>query len=72
MSETTTEYILENFGHLLTNAGGNEPAELLRRLNTDDNLVTTNLPVFTMAVAVQAQVHLLKELIETGRLSSEP
>lgn len=65
----STEAVLAKYGPQLTNTGGNDPADLLHRLNTEDNLVRTNLPVFTCAVAVQAQVELLKKLVEAGDLS---
>ncbi|AWN07800.1 hypothetical protein HOT31_gp130 [Microbacterium phage Hendrix] len=53
------ERIVEKYGHLLNNTGGNEPLELLRRLNTEERLMTTNMPVAVLAIAVQSQISLL-------------
>lgn len=64
-----TKLVIEKFGHLLNNTGGNDPLALLNRYHTDDNLMKTNIFVFTMATAVDAQVTLLRRLMKEGILS---
>ena len=55
--------ILNNYGSLLNNTGGNDPAELLLDFYNDENLLATNIVRYLMAMAVLAQVILIKTLI---------
>jgi hypothetical protein len=59
---------MERYRPLVGQTGGNSLEELLQRLDTEKNLIRTNLPVFVLAVAVQAQVHLLQRLHREGLL----
>lgn len=61
--------VAQKYAHLLNNTGGNDPMDLLRRLDTERNLATTNIFVFTLAAAVQSQVTLLRRLEKEGMLS---
>lgn len=56
--------IVERFGDRLTNTGGNDPLDLLEDLANprNTNLVAVNLPRFCLAMAVSAQVSLLRVL----------
>lgn len=63
-----TVKIVEKYGHLLTNTGGNEPIDLLRQLNTNDRLMSVNVVVFVLAVGVQSQIGLLARLEKEGLL----
>lgn len=60
--------IITKYGHLLTNTGGNDPQELLSRLENEPRLMTTNSFVFLMAAAVDAQLDLLTRLVNEGLL----
>lgn len=64
-----TVSVIEKYGHLMNNTGGNEPLELLRRLNDDDRLMSTNIVVATLAMGIHAQVQLLKTLEKNGLLT---
>lgn len=59
------------FRGMLLNTGGNDPEELLYRLENERNLASTNIFVFTMAVSVESQVKLIKKLIHKGKLKLE-
>lgn len=54
--DETTVHIVEKYGHLLNNTGGNDPIDLLRDLATNDRLMTVNLPVAVLAIAVKSQI----------------
>lgn len=66
--------LLEKYGHLLTNTGGNDPADLLndlQRPGTDERpnrLMSSNIVRFTLAVGVASQVSLLSALEKGGLL----
>ena len=60
--------VVEKYGHLLNNTGGNDPIDLLRDLNTNDRLLTVNMPVAILAIAVQGQLGLLIRLEKEGLL----
>lgn len=60
--------VAAEYGHLLNNTGGNEPLELLTRLNREERLMTTNLPVAVLAIAVQSQISLILTLEKEGLL----
>ena len=61
--------ILNNYGSLLNNTGGNDPAELLLDFfNHDKNMFATNIVRYVLAMAVFAQVALIKTLIREGLL----
>ena len=60
--------VVEKYGHLLNNTGGNDPIDLLRDLNTNDRLLTVNMPVAILAIAVQSQLGLLIRLEKEGLL----
>lgn len=66
-----TDEIIAAYGHLLTNTGGNDPAELLDDLAKDRRMASTNVVRFTLAVAVQSQVDLLKRLHREGLLAGD-
>lgn len=66
--DETTVHIVEKYGHLLNNTGGNDPIDLLRRLATNENLMTVNLPVAVLAIAVLSQIRLLARLEKEGLL----
>ena len=55
--------ILNKYGTLLNNTGGNDPAELLLDFYHDENLFATNIVRYLWAMAVDAQVYLIKTLI---------
>lgn len=59
---------MEPYRALITNTGGNEVEDLIDRLDNEDHLATVNLPVFTLAAAVQAQIGLLNNLHRAGLL----
>ena len=64
--------IVATYGHLLVNTGGNDPLDLLQRLQwpgdgaRKNRLMTTNVVVFILATGVQAQVTLLARLKKEG------
>ena len=66
--------IVERYGDLFTNTGGNDPLDLLQDLQrpgTDDRpnrLASSNVVRFTLAVAAQAQAALLARLEDLGRI----
>lgn len=53
---------------LLNNTGGNDPQNLLDRLNNEDRLMHTNVVVAVLASMCQAQLTLLLRLKEEGLL----
>lgn len=53
---------------LLNNTGGNKPEDLLRRLDTEEHLMQTNVVVAVLASMCEAQVGLLRRLHEEGLL----
>lgn len=67
--------LIERYGELLTNTGGNDPAELLQDLQrpgTDakpNRLMSTNVVRFVLAVSVQSQLALLAGLQREGMLA---
>lgn len=67
--DMTEDEVIEKFGHLLNNTGGNEPRELLHRYRTTDNLAQTNIFVFTLGVSVTSQLTLLRTLLKEGIIS---
>ena len=71
---TTSQQInlIARFGSLLTNTGGNDPAELLYRLETEKNLASTNLVLFVLASSVSSQVGLLSKMEKEGLLPASP
>ena len=60
--------ILNNYGSLFNNTGGNPPAELLEDIYNNKNLFATNIVRGLLAMAVLAQVTLIKTLIREGLL----
>ena len=60
--------VVEKYGHLINNTGGNEPLDLLERLNRNERLMTTNMPVAVLAIAVQSQISLILTLEKEGLL----
>ena len=60
--------ILNNYGSLLNNTGGNDPAELLEDFYNHENMFATNIVRYLLAMAVLAQVTLIKTLIREGLL----
>lgn len=68
--------LVEQYGRLFNNTGGNDPLGLLNDLQnpgTDDRpnrLASVNVVRFTLAVAVQTQVNLLHRLVEEGLLTT--
>jgi hypothetical protein len=63
-----TVQIVQEYGHLLNNTGGNNPLDLLRQMHTERYLPSTNVVVWSLAMAVNAQVNLIKRLKEEGLL----
>ena len=59
---------MEPYRELINNTGGNEVEDLINRLATETHLASTNIVVFTIAVAVQSQVRLLAILHQEGLL----
>ena len=55
--------ILNNYGSLLNNTGGNPPVELLEDFYNDEHMFATNIVRYLLATAVLAQVTLIKTLI---------
>jgi len=64
----TKEEIVAKYGHLINNTGGNDPLELVKRLE-EPRLMSTNVVVFTLAVAVEGQIALLQRLDKEGLLA---
>lgn len=64
----TDKEIVEKYGHLLTNTGGNDPLELVGDLDTDKYMMQTNVVRFVLATAVLSQISLLKRMHEEGLL----
>lgn len=64
----TPEEVVEKYGHMLVNTGGNDPLALVHRLDTERNLMSTNVVVFVLATAVLSQIHLLQRMHEAGVL----
>lgn len=64
----TEDQLIARYGDLLVNTGGNDPAELLHRLDTEKHLAATNVVVFTLATAVRSQLRLLANLRQAGLL----
>ena len=60
--------VLEEFGEMLANTGGNDPADLIHRLRTEKHLMVTNVVVFTLATAVMSQVDLIQRLKLTRKV----
>ena len=60
--------ILNNYGSLLNSTGGNDPAELLLDFYNDEHMFATNIVRYLLAMAVYAQVTLIKTLIREGLL----
>lgn len=63
---------LESYRRFIFNTGGTAVEDLLFRLDTQPKLSITNMPVFIMAVSVEAQVNLLKRLYAEGKLTEGP
>lgn len=70
--------IIERYGDMLHNTGGNDPRDLLQRYQRPDTpgrpnrLASTNVVVFTLAVGVAGQIALLSNLERKGRLGVRP
>ena len=60
--------VIEEFGELFNNTGGNPPAELLEDLENDERMFSTNIVRYLLAVAVQSQVTLILRLKAEGLL----
>jgi hypothetical protein len=61
--------VIETYGHLFNNTGGNDPLDLLNRFNEPGSTIArTNFVVFTLATAVHAQVLLIVTLVKKGLL----
>ena len=70
-----TVLVVEKYRDQFTNTGGNDPLELLLDLQPytngrDNRLMTTNIVRFVLAVGIQAQVGLIRSLIDAGKLPS--
>lgn len=63
---------MEPYRDFIGETGGNSVEDLLHRLKTTEQLAFTNLPVFALAISVQAQVTMLARLHEAGLLRGEP
>lgn len=63
-----TERIAATYGEHLVNTGGNDPLDLLHRLETEKNLLATNLPVAMLAISVSSQISMIKRLENAGLL----
>lgn len=62
--------LAETYGDMITNTGGNAPMDLVNRLESDgQRLAHTNIVVYTMAMAVEAQLNLLDRLQSAGMLA---
>ena len=59
---------LERYRDLIYNTGGNTVEDLINRLRKHDNLIVTNFPVWSLAVAVESQIILLQRLHAGGLL----
>ena len=66
--------VVDRFGSLLNNTGGNDPLDLLNdflRRGTEDRpnrLMTTNVVRWSLAMGVYCQVILLRDLVDKGFL----
>ncbi|QLF82689.1 hypothetical protein SEA_CICADA_6 [Microbacterium phage Cicada] len=60
--------LINEFRDLFTNTGGNEPETLIRKYRTDNNLIATNIVVFTLAQDVEGQLRMLGRLRATGKI----
>lgn len=63
--------VLEQYGDLLNNTGGNDPRDLLEDFLVDERMASANVVRFTLAVAVGSQVQLLAALMEAGLIPRE-
>ena len=59
---------VQPYRDLISDHGGNEPEELLWRLEHEKNLTHTNIVVFSLAIMVQAQVSLIHRMVLKGIL----
>lgn len=64
-------HLIARYEQYLNNTGGNPAAELLTDLETNDNMIGTNLVRYLLAFAVQSQVELLRVLEDAGLLHPE-
>ena len=62
--------LVEKYGDLLNNTGGNDPLDLLNDFNKPqpNNLMAVNVVRFVLAMAVHSQIVLLGTLEREGRL----
>lgn len=69
--KTDEREMVERFGHLLNNTGGNDPLDLLNDFNrpSPNNLMAVNIVRFTLAMGVHTQVGLLRRLINEGLIN---
>jgi hypothetical protein len=60
--------ILQKWGHLLNNTGGNAPADLLNQIQSQKgaDLLQTNLPVYLLAFGVHTQIQVIHTLQSRG------
>ena len=72
MTTPLQNHIIARFGSLLSNTGGNDPAELLDALETETNMAYTNDFRFVLASAVSSQVGLLARMEKEGLLPVSP
>ena len=63
--------VLETYGHLFNNTGGNPPIELLEDLRDDTRMFSTNIVRYLLAFAVEAQVELVRTLQAEGVLLTQ-
>lgn len=59
---------IKRYGHLFNNTGGNDPMDLLNDFNkpSPNNLMRVNIVRFTLAMAVHAQVGIIRTLHDEG------
>ena len=54
--------LIDQFGDILVNTGGNDPRDLISDLATDKNMMSTNIVRFILAAGVSSQVALLERM----------
>lgn len=62
--------MIDKYGTVLNNTGGNDPRNLLERFATEPRLASSNIVVFTLACSIRSQLQLLLVLEEKGILPS--
>lgn len=60
--------LIDKYGTLLNNTGGNDPRDLLQRFHDEPRMASTNIVLYLLACSVRSQLRLLLVLEERGDL----